>query len=154
MTVAKPLQDAIMLKQRQNVSPSACIGCITFCMAESDLLQPGPSNAGRFSYYFMVGVFVLLIGLHLATPLLAALFTYLALTRLHFFRRGGKWLAVLMFLVCLGAIAYGLGYFVRQTVKALPEIADKAIPSIIETARQKEIGRASCRERVRMQGGV
>jgi predicted PurR-regulated permease PerM len=108
-------------------------------MAESGHSQAKSPGARRFSFYFMAGALVLLITLRLATPLLAALFTYLALTRLHFFRRGGKWFAILVFLVFLGAIAYGLGYFVRQTVKALPEIADKAIPSVIETARQKGI---------------
>jgi predicted PurR-regulated permease PerM len=106
-------------------------------MAESDHSQAEFSSAWRFSFLFMAGALVMLVGLRLATPLLAALFTYLALTRLHFRRFGGKWLAVLVFLLLVGAIAYALGYFVRQTVEALPKIADKAIPSIIETAREK-----------------
>jgi len=94
---------------------------------------------GRFSYLFIIGVLVLVAALHLAGPLLAALFTYLILTRLRLNRRGGKWVAVCILLAILAAIAYGLGYFVNQTVRALPEIADKAIPSVIETAKQKGI---------------
>jgi predicted PurR-regulated permease PerM len=90
----------------------------------------------RFSYLFMVGLLVLVIFLHLATPLIAALFSYLALNRLSLSRRGGKWLAVLIFLALLGGIAYGLGFFINHSVRALPEIADKAIPSIIDTARR------------------
>jgi predicted PurR-regulated permease PerM len=77
--------------------------------------------------------------LHLATPLLAALFTYLALQKLTLPKRGGKWLAIAVLLICLLGIAYGLGYFINQTVRALPEIADKAIPSIIETAQRNGI---------------
>jgi predicted PurR-regulated permease PerM len=87
----------------------------------------------------MAGVLVLVGWLHLATPLLAALFTYLALSRLQLARRGGKWMAVGIFLILLSGIAYGLGYFVNQTVRALPDIADKAIPSVIQWAKQYQI---------------
>jgi predicted PurR-regulated permease PerM len=87
----------------------------------------------------MAGLFLLMVLLHLATPLLAALFTYLALQKLTLPKRGGKWLAIAVLLICLLGIAYGLGYFINQTVRALPEIADKAIPSIIETAQRNGI---------------
>ena len=94
----------------------------------------------RFSFFFMLGLLILIILLRLATPLLAALFTYLALSGLAFRKkRGGKWLAVAIFLVVLLGAAYALGYFVRQTVHALPEIADKAIPSVIDTAQKNGI---------------
>jgi len=103
--------------------------------------EPSRAETGgvvRFSYYFMIGLLLLVILLHLATPLVAALFSYLALQRLTLFRRR-KWLPVLVFVVMLGGITYGLGYFINHTVRALPEIADKAIPSIIDTARQRGI---------------
>jgi predicted PurR-regulated permease PerM len=87
----------------------------------------------------MVGMLVLLVGLHLAHPLLAALFSYLALTKLVFTRRAAKWVAIAMYVVVIAALAYGLGYFVRHTVKALPEIADQSIPSVIEWAKQRGI---------------
>lgn len=108
-------------------------------MAGHNLSTAGTGKLGRFSYQFMIGLLLVVILLHLATPLLAALFSYLALTRLTFSQRHGKLLAVLIFLALLGGIAYGLGYFVNQTVRALPEIADKAIPSFIDLARQKGI---------------
>lgn len=93
------------------------------------------SGPARASYLFMLGLLVTVIALHLAMPLLAALFTYLALTRLCFVRRGGKWLAVGILLVLVAAVSYGLAYFIKQTVSALPLIADKAIPSIIQWAK-------------------
>jgi predicted PurR-regulated permease PerM len=93
----------------------------------------------RFSYFFMAGILVAVVWLHLATLLLAILFTHLALTRLRFPKRVGRWAAVVLFLVLLSGIAYGLGYFVHQTIGALPEIADKAIPSIIQAGKDKGI---------------
>jgi predicted PurR-regulated permease PerM len=81
----------------------------------------------------------LIIWLHLATLLLAALFTYLALERLEFRRRGGKWFAVVVFILLSAALIYLTGNFLKQTVRALPEIAEKAIPSMIEWARQRQI---------------
>ncbi len=87
----------------------------------------------------MLGLMVLVVWLRLATPLLAALFTYLVLTRLHLQRRGGKLLAVALFLIFLAGASYGLGHFIKQTVRSLPEIANKAIPSIIDWARQYNI---------------
>lgn len=79
----------------------------------------------------MLLLLVVVVGLHLATPLLAALFSYLALSKLTFTQRARKWIAVISFSVLIGAAAYALGYFARQTVTALPEIADRSIPSVI-----------------------
>jgi predicted PurR-regulated permease PerM len=93
----------------------------------------------RFSYWFMLGTLVLIGCFHLATPLLVAFFAYLALTKLHFLRRGGRTVAVALFLILVSGAAYALGYFVNHTVKALPEIADKAIPSMIQWARHYQV---------------
>ncbi len=93
-------------------------------------------RATRFSFGFMAGVLLLVILLRLGTPLLAALFTYLALSRLELARRGGKWFAVTVLVLLLAAITYCAGYFVNQTIRALPDIADRSIPSIINTAKQ------------------
>jgi predicted PurR-regulated permease PerM len=93
-------------------------------------------RCSRYSYLFMAGLAVLIVYLHLATPLLAALFAYLALSRLETRKRVGKALAVIFFLVAVSSIAYALGYFINQTIHALPEIGDKAIPAIIAWARQ------------------
>jgi predicted PurR-regulated permease PerM len=97
------------------------------------------SRQTRISYLAMAGLLVLCIWLHLATPLLAALFTYLALSRLRFIKRGGHWLAVGIFLLLLAGLAYGLGHFVRQTVRALPDIADRAIPALLEWAKRQQL---------------
>jgi predicted PurR-regulated permease PerM len=94
------------------------------------------SRCSRYSYLFMAGLAVLIVWLHLATPLLAALFAYLALSRLDTGKRWGKTLAVIAFLIALASIAYALGYFINQTIRALPEIGDKAIPAIIAWAKQ------------------
>jgi predicted PurR-regulated permease PerM len=108
-------------------------------MADDDQIRRTAGMAKDFSYWFMLLILVAVVWLHLAAVLLAGLFTYLALTRLKFLKRGGKWLSVAIFLVLVAGIAYGLGYFVHQTIRALPEIADKAIPSIIQTAKDKGI---------------
>jgi predicted PurR-regulated permease PerM len=108
-------------------------------MEAVDELKAFSSRPGRISYVFIGGVLILMGWLHLATPLLAVLFAYLALTKLHFGKRRGKWLAVGLFLVVLSGIAYGLGYFISHTVRALPEIADKAIPSVIHWAEEHQI---------------
>jgi predicted PurR-regulated permease PerM len=81
----------------------------------------------------------LVVGYRLATPLLAALFSYLALERLSWRGRFGKWGAVLLLVISFSGIAYGLGYFLNQTVRALPEIADKSIPSVINWAQQQGV---------------
>jgi len=93
----------------------------------------------RFSFAFMAGLFLLTILLHLGTPLLAALFTFLALSRLAVPGRFGKWTAVSLFIVLLLVSAYALGHFIHETADALPEIADKAIPSVIDTAQRQGI---------------
>jgi predicted PurR-regulated permease PerM len=87
----------------------------------------------------MIGLLLVMIFLRLGSPLVAALFTYLALNRLTWPRFGGKWLAIGLFLVFFLGAVYALGYFVHQTVHALPEIADKAIPSVIDTAQRNGI---------------
>ena len=106
-------------------------------MTQAGASQQTATRPVRVSYLFMLATLVLVGWLHLATPLLAALFSYLALTRLHWGKR--RWLAVGLFLGLLAGLAYGLGHFINHAVRALPEIADKAIPSILQWARQYQI---------------
>jgi predicted PurR-regulated permease PerM len=108
-------------------------------MIEAGQIKQIAIKPKRFSYLFMVATLILVGWLHLATPLLAALFSYLALNLLPLEKRRGKWLAVGLFLVLLAGMAYQLGYFINQSVRAFPEIADKAIPSIIHWARQHQM---------------
>ena len=92
----------------------------------------------RFSYYFIAGTLILTGWLHLATPLIATLFAYLALTKFHFLRRG-KWLTIFLFLAFIFGLAYGIGYVINEAVNNLPDIADNAIPSIIQWAKSYKI---------------
>ncbi|MBI5387699.1 MAG: AI-2E family transporter [Verrucomicrobia bacterium] len=97
------------------------------------------SSPERVSYVFVVLTFALVGWLHLATPLLAALFSYFALTKLHFEVRGGKWIAITLFLLLASAAGWGMAYFTHQSVDALPKIADEAIPSIARWAAEYQI---------------
>jgi len=87
----------------------------------------------------MLAALVLVGWLHLATPLLAILFSYLALSKLFFLKGRGKWAAVVLFLFLIAVVAYGLAAVMNQAVKTLPLIADNAIPSIIQWAKQRNI---------------
>lgn len=108
-------------------------------MAEPDQLTSRQEPYLRFSFWFMLGLLVAMVLLRLATPLVGALFTYLALERLALPKRASRWFAVVVFLVLLLGTAYAAGYFIRQTIRALPEIADKAIPTFISTAQRHGI---------------
>src|SRR5438876_901383 len=96
-------------------------------------------NLRKISYFFIAGTLILGGRLHLATPLIVALFAYFALTKLHFSDRWPKWPAVLILIVIVAGVGYGLGHFIHATVKALPEIADKAVPSVIALAQRWHI---------------
>src|SRR5438093_6071138 len=90
------------------------------------------SKPARISYWVLLLTFVFVGWLHLATPLLAVLFSYFVLDKLQFGTR--RWLAVFLFLAVLFGIAYALAHLINQAVVALPKIADTAIPSIIAWA--------------------
>src|SRR5258708_16214675 len=94
----------------------------------------------RFSFWFIVGIIVLAACLHLGGPLVVILFSFFALTKLNFLPKRGRWVAVGLFLFLGAVLVYGLGVFINQMVKALPEISDRAIPAAIEVAKryQKE----------------
>ena len=96
-------------------------------------------NPARLSYAFIVLTFAVVGWLHLATPLLAALFGYFALTKLHIAKDRTKWLAVALFLILVAGVAYGAAFFIHRTIDALPEIADKAIPSVIAWAKEYQV---------------
>jgi predicted PurR-regulated permease PerM len=107
-----------------------------------DIATPNQGAIGKpagFSYGFMAGVLLLVGVLHLGMPFIAALFAFLALTKLNFVKRRGRWLPVLLFLILLAALAYGLGYVINQAVRVLPDVADQAIPSVIQWAKQHQI---------------
>jgi predicted PurR-regulated permease PerM len=91
------------------------------------------------SYAFMALVLVLVGVLRLGFPFIAALFAYLALRKLNFIKRRGRWLPVVIFIILVAAFAYGLGYVINKAVRVLPEVAENAIPSLIQWAQQHQI---------------
>jgi predicted PurR-regulated permease PerM len=97
------------------------------------------NKQARVSYYFIAATIALAGWLHLATPLLAALFAYFVLTKLDFMKGRAKWLAVTLFIFIVLGVAYLVGYFINQAVEALPRITDKAVPAIIQWAQQHQV---------------
>jgi predicted PurR-regulated permease PerM len=94
------------------------------------MVLPTLSRPERISYWFVLGTLVLVGVLHLGTPLLATLFSLFVLQRLHWIER--KWLAIVVFAVLVLAASYALAHFIAQAVVALPAVAEKAIPSVID----------------------
>lgn len=96
------------------------------------------TKPARISYWFIFLTMVCVGWLKLATPLLAALFSYFALSRLSFGTRG-KWLPVSVFVVVIIGTSLGIAYFVNQSVNALPKIVETTIPSFISWAESHDI---------------
>jgi predicted PurR-regulated permease PerM len=92
----------------------------------------------RLSYAVLVSVLVLAGFLHLGVPLLAMFFSYFALRRL-FSLTNRKWLALILFIVLVAAIAAGAAYFTRAAILAVPDVADTSIPSASAWAQQRQI---------------
>src|SRR5436190_17824388 len=85
----------------------------------------------------MLGILLLVGFLHLGTPLLAAMMSFFVLQKLYW--RSHKWLAILLFSLLVLGCTYGLARFTRQAVLALPTVAEKAIPSIIDYAEKHDV---------------
>jgi predicted PurR-regulated permease PerM len=77
----------------------------------------------------MIGV------LHMATPFLAVLFSYLALDKLRFGGQG-KVLPVALFAILVTAIGAGLYFFIHQAFVTLPHVAETSIPVVVKFAQQ------------------
>jgi len=92
-----------------------------------------------FSYWFILIALVLAGALHLSGALVATLFAYFALSKLHMRIRGGRAIALVFFLVLLSGLGYELGFLINRAVRDLPEIAEQAIPSVIDYAQQHHI---------------
>src|SRR5438270_4448185 len=108
-------------------------------MAQAVINPRAQNTAERVSYFLIAATLVLVGWQHLATPLLAILFAYLALTKLYFLKRRGKWVAMVLFLFVLAVVAYALGAVINQAVQTLPDLADESIPRIIQWAKQHNI---------------
>jgi predicted PurR-regulated permease PerM len=93
----------------------------------------------QVSYLIFAGTIILAGVLHMATPLLGALFGYFALTKLNFTKRWGKWPAILMFLILVAGVFYGVGHFIRHLVRSAPKIVDEVVPSVLQWAQRYHI---------------
>ena len=92
----------------------------------------------RLSYVVLASVLVLAGFLHLGAPLLAMFFSYFALRQFFLLTRR-KWLALVLFVLLVAAIATGAVYFSRAAILALPDVADTSIPSASAWAQQRQI---------------
>ena len=95
------------------------------------------SQSTRISYVIMAVLFVLIAWLHLGTLMLTTLFGYFALRQLNF--GGRKWLAATIYVLAVAAIGYGLFFFSKKAYIALPEIANKTIPAVVNFAEERQI---------------
>jgi len=84
----------------------------------------------RISYAFMAVLLILVGVLHLATPLITALFAYFALNLLSLKR--SRWVGLTLFLLLLVALGVGFYSFVKHAYVVLPQIAEKTIPAVVE----------------------
>jgi predicted PurR-regulated permease PerM len=92
------------------------------------------SKPERFSYFFLIAVFVAVAALHLATPLLTVMFSYLILNKLHFTR--SKWVAISLFLVIVATVLFGFYFASREAMIALPKVVRTSIPTILDYAER------------------
>jgi predicted PurR-regulated permease PerM len=99
----------------------------------------GVDKPSRFSFWFIGGVLAVAALLHLGGPLVVILFSFFALTKLNFLPKRGRWVAVGLFIFVGATLVYGLGLFINQMVRALPDIADSAIPVVIEWAKRYQM---------------
>ena len=95
------------------------------------------SRSARISYVIIAVLLVLIGGLHMATLLLTVLFGYFALNFLSFGR--SKLLGIGFYLIVVASIGYGFIFFSRQAYIALPEIAEKTIPAVVDYAEERGI---------------
>ena len=99
----------------------------------------GVDRPYRISVLFLLGVLVLTEWLGLGTMLLAILFSFFIISKLDFMKPRGKWIAVVTYLVLVAALAYAAASLVQATVAALPAIAEKALPKIVEWASEHRL---------------
>ena len=92
----------------------------------------------RLSYGVLAFALILAGFLHLGAPLLAIFFSYFALRQLFLLTKR-KWIALILFVVLVVAIAAASAYFTRAAFLALPDVADTSIPSANAWAQKRQI---------------
>ncbi|MBI5382708.1 MAG: AI-2E family transporter [Opitutae bacterium] len=95
------------------------------------------SNPAKLSYVLVALLLLLVVLLHLPTLFITVIFSYFALHQLSFGR--SKALGVSLFLLGVTLAAIGSYFFALQAYDAVPKIATKTIPSLLELARSHDI---------------
>ncbi len=93
------------------------------------------SLPSRLSYAFIALLIIAAGWLKLATPLVTVLFCFFALHVLSF--GGRKWLGISLFLIVLMGSGVGFFFFFKQTIVAVPRIAETTIPVVLEWAEKQ-----------------
>ncbi len=96
-----------------------------------------PFQTRYLGYWLLFGLLVIAGWLKLATPLLTVLFSVFLLNRLTFGRK--KLVAALLFILLVAGIFYGFGYFIKQAVVALPNLAEDSIERFVDYAKERGI---------------
>jgi predicted PurR-regulated permease PerM len=96
------------------------------------------STPTRVSYGVLAFTIVLAGFLHLGAPLLAGFFSYFALRKLLLLTKR-KWLALILFGLVAAGLAFAAVYFTRAALHALPEVAERSIPSASAWAQARQI---------------
>jgi predicted PurR-regulated permease PerM len=96
------------------------------------------TTSTRVSYGVLAFTIILAGFLHLGAPLLAAFFSYFALGKLLLLTKR-KWLALILFGLVVAGLAFAAVYFTRVAVHALPEVAERSIPSASVWAQARQI---------------
>jgi predicted PurR-regulated permease PerM len=92
----------------------------------------------RVSYGVLASTIILAGFLHLGAPLLAAFFSYFALRKLLLLTKR-KWLALILFALVAAGLAFAAVYFTRAALHALPDVAERSIPSASAWAQARQI---------------
>ena len=95
------------------------------------------TDSRRISYVMMAALLVLIGWFHLGVLVLTAFFGYFALEKFSFGR--SKILGLAIYLIVVAGIGVGLFFFSHRAYKALPEIAERTIPAVVEFAEKKQI---------------
>src|SRR3954466_4645318 len=95
------------------------------------------SHSLRISYVTMAVLLVLVALFHLGVLVITAFFGYFALEKFSFGR--SKILGLIIYLIVVAGMGCGLFFFSHRAFKALPEIAERTIPAVVEFAEKKGI---------------
>ena len=91
------------------------------------------------SFAFIFAALIITGWFHLGVLVLSILFSYFILDKLRLLMRGRKWPALALFVALLAGAAYALAFFVQATAAALPGIAEKGMPAIVQWAREHHL---------------